>query len=167
MLILENEKKFISKKINKNNFININKNYEAKKILIMGLPGTGKTYLSKELSKIFPIIHLNADVIRKYFNDWDFSVDGRLRQADRMKRFSDFIILEKISALADFVCPLEETRKILSPDIVIWMDTEKKGRFSDTNKIFQKPKKFHFRIDTKNAKFWSNYLKERIISNDY
>ena len=84
-----------------------------------------------------------------------------------MKRFSDFIILEKISALADFVCPLEETRKILNPDIVIWMDTEKKGRFSDTNKIFQKPKKFHFRIDTKNAKFWSNYLKERIISNDY
>ena len=124
MLILENEKKFISKKINKNNFININKNYEAKKILIMGLPGTGKTYLSKELSKIFPIIHLNADEIRKYFNDWDFSEEGRLRQADRMKRFSDFIILEKISALADFVCPLEETRKILSPDIVIWMDTE-------------------------------------------
>ena len=167
MLILENEKKFISKKINKNNFININKNYEAKKILIMGLPGTGKTYLSKELSKIFPIIHLNADEIRKYFNDWDFSEEGRLRQADRMKRFSDFIILEKISALADFVCPLEETRKILNPDIVIWMDTEKKGRFENTNKIFQKPKKFHFRITTKNAKYWSNYIKERIINNDY
>ena len=167
MLILENEKKFISKKINKNNFININKNYEAKKILIMGLPGTGKTYLSKELSKIFPIIHLNADEIRKYFNDWDFSEEGRLRQADRMKRFSDFIILEKISALADFVCPLEETRKILNPDIVIWMDTEKKGRFENTNKIFQKPKNFNFRITTKNAKYWAKHIKERIINNDY
>ena len=61
----------------------------------MGLPGSGKTFLSKELKKIIPIIHLNADEIRKHFNDWDFSKEGRLRQADRMKRFSDYIYLRE------------------------------------------------------------------------
>ena len=121
----------------------------------------------KKMYYFIPIIHLNADEIRKHFNDWDFSKEGRLRQADRMKRFSDYIYLQKISPLADFVCPLDETRNILNPDIIIWMDTEKKGRFENTNKIFQKPKKFHFRITTKNAKYWSNFIKERIINNDY
>ena len=168
MLIQENEKSFINTKIEKKYFNNDKKIKSLpKKILIMGLPGTGKTYLSKELIKIIPIIHLNADEIRKHFDDWDFSEEGRLRQADRMKRFSDYIIQEKISPLADFVCPLEKTRKILKPDIIIWMDTEKKGRFENTNKIFEKPKKFHFRITSKNAKYWAKHIKERIINNDY
>ena len=168
MLILENEKSFINNKIEKRVlFKNKEINFLPKKILVMGLPGSGKTRLSTELKKIIPIIHLNADEIRKHFNDWDFSKEGRIRQVDRMKRFSDYIYLEKISPLADFVCPLDETRKILKPDIIIWMDTEKKGRFENTNKIFQKPKKFHFRIKTKNAKYWSNYIKERMINNDY
>ena len=107
----------------------------------MGLPGTGKTTLAKALIKFLPIIHLNADEIRKHFDDWDFSKKGRIRQADRMMRLSNYIIKENFFSLADFVCPLEETRKILNPDIIIWMDTEKKGRFENTNKIFQKPKK--------------------------
>ena len=168
MLVLEKEKKFINNKLEekvsvfKSKFI-----LKPKKFLIMGLPGTGKTYLSKELAKNLPIIHLNADEIRKYFNDWDFSEEGRLRQADRMKRFSDFIISQKTSSLADFVCPLEITRKILDPDIIIWMDTEKKGRFEDTNKIFQKPKKYKFRITSKNAKFWANHIIEKLINNEY
>ncbi|PPR34708.1 MAG: hypothetical protein CFH26_00616 [Alphaproteobacteria bacterium MarineAlpha6_Bin4] len=167
MIILENEKSFINKKITKKSLFKNKIISFPKKILVMGLPGSGKTFLSKELNKIIPIIHLNADEIRKHFNDWDFSKEGRLRQADRMKRFSDYIYLEKISPLADFVCPLDETRKILNPDIIIWMDTEKKGRYEDTNKIFQKPKKFHFRITSKNAKYWASFIKERIINNDY
>ena len=77
------------------------------------------------------------------------------------------IIKEKFFSLADFVCPLEETRNILKPDILIWMDTEKKGKFENTNKIFQRPKKFHFRITTKNATFWSEFIKEKIINNEY
>ena len=167
-LILDAEKDFVEKKIIENKIILYDKNiYSSKKILVMGLPGSGKTRLSTELKKIIPIIHLNADEIRKHFNDWDFSKEGRIRQADRMKRFSDYIYLEKISPLADFVCPLVKTRKILKPDIIIWMDTEKKSRFEDTNKIFQEPKKFHFRVTSKNAKYWSNYIKERIINNDY
>ena len=166
--MLDTEKDFVTKKIVENNNISYDKNISiSKKILIMGLPGTGKTTLAKELKKYIPLVHLNADEIRGHFDDWDFSKEGRLRQADRMKRFSDYIFSEKISPLADFVCPLDETRKILNPDIIIWMDTEKKGRFENTNKIFQKPKKFHFRITTKNAKYWSNYIKERMINNDY
>ena len=167
MLILDTEKNFINNKIENKNSKSKKIIFSQKKILVMGLPGSGKTFLSKELNKIVPIIHLNADEIRKHFDDWDFSKEGRLRQADRMKRFSDYIFSEKISPLADFVCPLDETRKILNPDIVIWMDTEKKGRFENTNKIFQKPKNFNFRITTKNAKYWAKHIKERIIKNDY
>ena len=167
MLILDTEKNFINNKIENKNSKSKKIIFSPKKILVMGLPGSGKTFLSKELNKIVPIIHLNADEIRKHFDDWDFSKEGRLRQADRMKRFSDYIFSEKISPLADFVCPLDETRKILNPDIVIWMDTEKKGRFENTNKIFQKPKNFNFRITTKNAKYLAKHIKERIIKNDY
>ena len=94
MLILENEKSFINNKIEKRGlFKNKEINFLPKKILVMGLPGSGKTRLSTELKKIIPIIHLNADEIRKHFNDWDFSKEGRIRQADRMKRFSDYIYL--------------------------------------------------------------------------
>tara|TARA_B100001013_G_C24495810_1_gene397105 strand:- start:87 stop:596 length:510 start_codon:yes stop_codon:yes gene_type:complete len=161
------EKIFINKKIEKSFSSTKKLKIKPKKILIMGLPGTGKTTLAKELIKFLPIIHLNADEIRKHFDDWDFSKKGRIRQADRMTRLSDYIIKKKFFSLADFVCPLEETRSILKPDIIIWMDTEKKGRFENTNKIFQKPKKFNFKITTKDAKFWSKFLKERIINNDY
>ena len=165
---LEIEKEFANKEIKKNSFkISSKIKCKPKKILIMGLPGTGKTTLAKKLLKYLPIVHLNADEIRGHFNDWDFSNSGRLRQAERMKRLSDIIVSQKIFAVTDFVCPLVKTRKIVKPDIIIWMDTEKKSRFEDTNKIFQEPKKFHFRVTSKNAKYWSNYIKERIINNDY
>ena len=91
MLILDTEKNFINNKIENKNSKSKKIIFSPKKILVMGLPGSGKTFLSKELNKIVPIIHLNADEIRKHFDDWDFSKEGRLRQADRMKRFSDYI----------------------------------------------------------------------------
>ena len=53
-------------------------------ILIMGLPGAGKTTLANELSKLIKSKRLNADEIRKAANDWDFSKEGRTRQAKRM-----------------------------------------------------------------------------------
>ena len=60
-----------------------------KKILVCGLPGAGKTFLSTRLAKRIGAVHLNADDIRKKFDDWDFSIEGRQRQADRMKALAE------------------------------------------------------------------------------
>ena len=131
------------------------------KILIMGLPGSGKTTLSKELGKKIKGYRLNADKVRKDYDDWDFSRKGVLRQAKRMS-----VLAKKIKRkiiIADFVCPFKEGRKIFKPDYLIWMDTIKKGRYSTFNKTFQKPKKYDFRIKTKNAKKNSKIIAEYIL----
>ena len=125
-----------------------------KKILIIGLPGSGKTTLARELKKKLKADWLNADRIRKKFNDWDFSRKGVLRQARRMKTLA--AKSKKTFVVADFVCPYEEGRKIFRADVLIWMNTVKKGRFSTFNKTFQKPKKFDFKINSKNV---SKHLK--------
>ena len=126
-----------------------------KKILIMGLPGAGKTYLSKRLAPHLKAVWLNSDKTRKEANDWDFSPEGRERQAKRMKDLAQKALNEGRHVIADFICPTPKTRKDFNADIVIWVDTIKKGRFEDTNKMFVKPKKFDFRVTEKNAKKWS------------
>ena len=135
----------------------------------MGLPGSGKTTLASELNNLLDVIWLNADEIRKKENDWDFSEEGRKRQARRMANLSEkYKKLGKI-VIADFVCPLPETRKLFNPDYLIWVDTIKKGRFEDTNKIFVPPIKYNFRVDTKDSKKWSKIILNEIqglIEND-
>ena len=88
----------------------------TKRILIMGLPGSGKTTLALELMQLLApnAVHLNADAIRKINNDWDFSEEGRLRQAKRMRTLADGIV--RNYAIADFVAPLEEMRRIYNAD---------------------------------------------------
>lgn len=140
-----------------------------KKILVMGLPGAGKTYFSKELKKELESIigikvdWFNADEVRKSFNDWDFSHDGRLRQAIRMSDLAansraDFVI-------CDFVCPLVEMRNLFKPDWIIWLDTLDKGRFEDTNSMFVPPKVYDFRIPEQNTVIWVPFVAEHIIKN--
>tara|TARA_B100001996_G_scaffold123271_1_gene93280 strand:+ start:306 stop:734 length:429 start_codon:yes stop_codon:yes gene_type:complete len=109
------------------------------KILIFGLPGSGKTTLAKPLSEILECIHFNADEVREFYDDWDFSIEGRIRQANRMKYLSDGATIAGKIVIADFICPTEEARKEYNPDYSIWMDTIKEGRYEDTNKIFEKP----------------------------
>jgi adenylylsulfate kinase len=116
------------------------------KILIMGLPGSGKTYLAERLQPLLQAAWYNADQVRKMANDWDFSADGRLRQSLRMKSFADFEKSHSRFVICDFICPTKETRDTFQPDIVVFMDTITEGRFEDTNKIFEDPDSVDFHI---------------------
>jgi len=109
------------------------------KILIFGLPGSGKTYLAKRLQKQLECAWFNADEVRKMSNDWEFSNDARLRQAHRMRNLADFEVSHKRTVICDFICPLDSTRKIFNANYSIFMNTIPSGRFEDTNKIFESP----------------------------
>ena len=103
----------------------------------MGLPGSGKTTFATKLAEKLKATHLNADVIRKKYDDWDFSEEGRYRQSERM-----FILSRKATTqyvVMDFVCPLPKCRDKIDAEYVIWMDTIKEGRFEDTNQMFVPP----------------------------
>jgi len=156
------------------------------KILIMGLPGSGKTYFAEKLKlyierqgtmsnwrlsnyEIAPsdmrakVDWFNADDIRKRYNDWDFSREGRIRQSLRMLEFAsncngDYVI-------CDFVAPLPEMRSNFKADWTIWMDTIDSGRYEDTNKAFVPPDVYDFRITEQNAEKWVEFVGNKIISN--
>ena len=163
----------------------------TKRILVMGLPGSGKTYFAEKLKnylighgdimKINPgkilnatgipnssiwqisVDWFNADEIRKRFNDWDFSKEGRIRQSIRMFDFAikcsgDFVI-------CDFVAPLVEMRNNFKADWTIWLDTINKGRFEDTNQAFVPPNVYDFRIPEQNAEKWVEFVGEHILEN--
>lgn len=133
-----------------------------KKILIMGLPGSGKTTLANQLKSKFPdCLHLNGDEVRKMFNDWDFSYEGRLRQAYRMRDLAKDSTCEYV--MIEFVCPLPEMRQVIDPDWIVWVDTIEKGRFEDTNRAFVPPEKYDFRITEQNAEKWSSFIADHII----
>lgn len=121
----------------------------TKKILVMGLPGAGKTYFANQLkkylvSKNVSVDWFNADMIRTKHNDWDFSIEGRIRQSMRMFELAK--TSDKDYVICDFVAPLEKSRDNFNPDYIIWLDTIDKGRYQDTNDMFEKPNKYHFRI---------------------
>ena len=126
----------------------------------MGLPGSGKTYLAKKIVKELKADWLNADKIRGRYNDWDFSITGIIRQVNRMKKLAKES--KKKYVVADFICPIKKQFEIYKPDIVVWMDTIKKSRYPRINKIFQKPKKYHIRVTTKNANLWSKVITDKI-----
>ena len=123
------------------------------KVLIFGLPGSGKTTLARPFSELIGGVHINADEVRKQYNDWDFSIEGRIRQAQRMRHLSDGVVMAGKVAIADFVCPTEKARQEFDPDYTIWMDTIEEGRFADTNAIFQKPS---FKVDYHVAKWFND-----------
>ena len=155
----------------------------SQRILIMGLPGSGKTYLAGALKRYLEenvdisydralnefidakvlVNWFNADDIRRKYNDWDFSQDGRIRQSIRMFQFSmeaggDYVI-------CDFVAPLVEMRNNFKADWTIWVDTIDEGRFEDTNKAFVPPEQYDFRVTEQNCEKWAEFIGEHIIAN--
>jgi len=156
----------------------------SQRILIMGLPGSGKTTLAGALKKYLElhgemsyarathefigdfnckVTWFNADDIRRNYNDWDFSNDGRIRQSIRMFQFSmeaggDYVI-------CDFVAPLVEMRNNFKADWTIWMDTIKEGRYEDTNKAFIEPEQYDFRVNEQDCEKWAEFIGEHIIAN--
>lgn len=140
----------------------------AQRILIMGLPGSGKTTLAIKLKDLLELRFntvdwFNADAVRQQFNDWDFSESGRIRQSIRMRELADRSDMEY--AICDFVAPLPEMRYNFKADWTIWMDTIEQGRYEDTNKAFTAPDMYDFRITEQNAEKWAEYIADRIVAN--
>ena len=135
----------------------------------MGLPGSGKTTLAKELQKQLQAANLqigwlNADEIREQYNDWDFSETGRIRQAKRMRELSDKLTAYDFM-IADFVAPLVEMRNVYKADWTVWVDTIREGRYADTNAMFVEPEVYDFRVNEQNCEKWAEFIANHIIEN--
>jgi len=135
---------------------------DSMKILIMGLPGSGKTTLAQMMAPRLNAVWLNADEVRKEANDWDFSEDGRRRQSLRMRSLAEGAVGNNRTVVADFVCPTKKTREHFGADYVIWMDTIKEGRFDDTNKMFEEPTEYNTRVTSKDAEMWAFLVVQEI-----
>lgn len=130
----------------------------TRKVLIMGLPGSGKTTLAVELVKLIEsrgltVTWFNADDVRKRYDDWDFSVDGRVRQAQRMCDLAEEAKTDYV--LVDFVAPLVAMRDIFAADVTVWVNTIASGRFEDTNRAFTPPETYDIQVTFQDAKFWA------------
>jgi hypothetical protein len=133
----------------------------TQRILIMGLPGAGKTTLATQLEQFLcnnnhSVTWLNADRVRAEYDDWDFSPEGRMRQAHRMRELADST--ETDFVIADFVAPLANMRHVYHADWVIWVDTIREGRYADTNAMFQEPEVYDFRVTEQDAEKWSDFI---------
>jgi adenylylsulfate kinase len=137
------------------------------RILIMGLPGSGKTTLAEELKRQLAragksYVHFNADEVRKKYNDWDFSEAGRIRQSERMRELADGYP-ELDYSICDFVAPLAEMRDNFDADITIWVDTIKESRYADTNQAFIPPKYYDYRVTEQDAERWATIISRNIL----
>jgi adenylylsulfate kinase len=117
------------------------------KILIFGLPGSGKTWLAERLQKRLECAWFNADEIRRMANDWEFSEAARYRQAHRMASIANNEKYHDRTVICDFVCPTEVTRAIFDADYTVWMDTISRGRYEDTNDMFETPDKVDYHVE--------------------
>ena len=138
-----------------------------RKILIMGLPGAGKTTLARALAPRLNAVHFNADDIRREINkDLGFSETDRIEHARRMGWLCDQVIATGSFAVADFICPTEETRAAFmrgSAAFVVWVDRVSEGRFEDTNRMFVPPAQFDLRVLAEgSADYWAEEITKRV-----
>jgi len=156
---------------------------QAKRLLIMGLPGSGKTYLAERLRQYLEqhmnpinehslrpiadaqvtVAWLNADQVRRHYNDWDFSTEGRIRQSLRMRDLADEANTDYV--IVDFVAPLVEQRNNFKADWCVWVDTIDQGRFEDTNQVFVPPEVYDFRVTEQAGEKWAEFIGQHIVDN--
>jgi adenylylsulfate kinase len=129
------------------------------KILICGLPGSGKSTLAEPFAELIGAVWINADAVRERYNDWDFSLEGRIRQAQRMKHLADGVVMAGKIAVADFICPTEAARTEFDADYTVWMDTIKEGRYEDTNAMFEKPTDVNYHVNG-----WFNDTHKQLVA---
>jgi hypothetical protein len=139
----------------------------ARKILIMGLPGAGKTTLATALAARLNAVHFNADAVRTEISkDLGFSVADRVEQARRMGWLCDRVTDSGSYAVADFICPTPETRAAFQasgPACIVWVDRIKTGRFEDTNRLFTPPDHADLRVTAEgSAEFWAEQVADML-----
>jgi Flp pilus assembly CpaF family ATPase len=133
------------------------------KILIMGLPGAGKTTLSKELVTLLPNNEwFNNNVIRQKHDDWDFSNAGRIRQCQRMIELSNNSIAKFI--ICDFIAPTAQIRSEFNADFTVFVDTIQFSKYRNTNEIFEPPLLYDIRVTTQDATYWANRIKDHLTN---
>ena len=139
------------------------------KILVMGLPGAGKTYLAERLKAKLSCAYYNADYVRHFSNHFDFSLKGRLLQAERMRKLAVAELEKSSIVICDFICPTRKTREIFKPDMLIWLDTVKESPYKDTNEMFEPPEKSEcdYIIKIKNGEYFSNVIAHHILNEEF
>jgi adenylylsulfate kinase len=135
-----------------------------RKILIMGLPGAGKTTLARVVAARLNAVHFNADEVRAHVNkDLGFSESDRAEHASRMGWLCDQVVKTGGFAVSDFICPTPETRSafVLGGSVlIVWVDRIDVSRFEDTNRIFVPPESYDIRVTRDGA---PDYWAERIV----
>ena len=134
----------------------------TQRILVMGLPGAGKTTLANALADKLDAMWFNADDVRRQYDDWDFSYEGRIRQSLRMRDLADDSYSKYV--IVDFVCPLPEMRDNFNADYTIWVDTIRESRYSDTNNMFVEPDTYDFRITEQDSEKYSEIIARYILA---
>jgi cytidyltransferase-like protein len=132
----------------------------VRKILIMGLPGAGKTTLCRILAPLLGAAVFNADDVRANINrDLGFSHPDRIEHARRMGWMCDRVTEAGAMAIADFICPTPETREAFGPAFVVWVDRISTGRFADTNSLFVAPEVVDIRVTSDGTPlFWADKI---------
>ncbi len=134
------------------------------KILIMGLPGAGKTTLALALAPQLNAVHFNADAVRgNICRDLGYSLTDRIEQARRMGWLCDQVVAAGHVAVADFICPTAETRQAFGASFVVWVDRITEGRFADTNRMFEPPREFQLRVTEEGSpESWADQVLQRL-----